>query len=713
MGLLTWIGERIGRAMAQADGSRAFVTGPAVVDPFRQETGYDPAEIASTKLLTYATLSNAVYTCVRLRASLLSSLPLRFYRVRGGERREVTSGPVVELFSRVNPFWTWNRLIEMIEWSLCLTGSAYVFLERGNGARLGPPRELWWARPDRVRVLPDRDRYVRGFVYEAWGSEPIPFSPEETWWLRYPNPLNEYAGLSPLAAARLSADLAIAATNANVGLFERGIQAGGFLFPGPGQPDFSPQERKVLEEVLNREFKGARNAHRWGVFDREIGVKQLALSPKDAEFLGALKWSLEDVARAFGVPLDLIGGQRTYENVNAARLAVWTDTIVPEARFIATEITEQILPMFSGQADVAEFDFSGVAVLRESEAERWQIAAGELDRGVITINEYRQQRGLDPVPWGDAWWAPSNLAPVATSQPPEPAQPAEQQPAPERMQRQHQAPGSLPYGSPEHVAYLARVAEVLDPHEERVRDVVQSLFRRQRQAILTKLSQVELERDAHGMRLSAGDLLAKIFAMPRWIKEFQRAAYTPRGEEPPEGFLPPVAQDMGNATLASLDLAMAFDVLDPHVVRALEGQAQRFAREVNETTWQALKSELSDGLANGEGIPQLMSRVQNVMQNRLFEAERIARTEVVAASTSGSIEAARQSGVVAMKEWVATLDGRTRLEHFLAHGQRRKLHENFDVGGATGPGPGLMSTAAMSVNCRCTLRFITDVEAAL
>ena len=47
----------------------------------------------------------------------------------------------------------------------------------------------------------------------------------------------------------------------------------------------------------------------------------MAMTPKDAEYLGSLKWNLEEICRAYGVPQDLVGGQRTYENVDAAMKA--------------------------------------------------------------------------------------------------------------------------------------------------------------------------------------------------------------------------------------------------------------------------------------------------------------------------------------------------------------------------------------------------------
>src|SRR5262249_21323512 len=142
--------------------------------------------------------------------------------------------------------------------------------------------------------------------------------PEETIWLRFPNPMDEYSGLAPLAAARVAADYGTAAMRSNVRLFDQGLQLGGMIQPKAGGPALSPGQAQELELLLDKRFKGYDKAHRWGVLRFEATMQAMGISPKDADFLGGLKWSLEDVCRAFKVPLDLIGGQRTYENTDAA-----------------------------------------------------------------------------------------------------------------------------------------------------------------------------------------------------------------------------------------------------------------------------------------------------------------------------------------------------------------------------------------------------------
>lgn len=85
--------------------------------------------------------------------------------------------------------------------------------------------------------------------------------------------------------------------------------------------------------------------------------------------------------------------------------------------------------------------------------------------------------------------------------------------------------------------------------------------------------------------------------------------------------------------------------------------------------------------------------------------ESIARTEIGRiAQTSNYLNLRELSTLDSrwQKEWSAVHDGRTRMSHLLADGQRRKVDEPFDVGGAKLAYPGdPRGPADEVINCRC------------
>lgn len=691
--------------------ARAFVTGPAVVERVDMVWGHDTERFSPPEYGDYIATSNGVYTCVRLRANLLTSLPLKLYKVTASGQKEVTTGEAQALLTKVNPFWTLNRLLDMTEQSLCLWGKAFWFLSRGS--KTGTPKEIWWARPDRVKVIPDPVNYIKGYIYEPMNGNPSQFfEPHEVVWLRYPNPLDEFDGLSPIAAARIAADTAAAAMQSNRNIFKNGVNLSGIISPKAGGPQFTKEQREEIERALSRRFTGVDKAHRMGVFAYDMQFQSVSMSPKDAEFLGSLSWALEDIARAFGVPLDMVGGQRTYANVEGSDRAIWTRTLVPEARFIASEITEQLLPFFP-EADLAEFDLSDVEPLHEAESERWTREYQQIQSGAITINEWRKEQGFSGVKWGDVFWAPSTLQPIDSADLPEPKQAPALPALPASVsasdgEDEEDGGNTLPpgersrrtriatYGSDEHKRQWEARQKQIEPYERLFADEMTALFRRQRQAIVASLN---AERSAR----SIGEIVRNPFSKARWVKAFRSAIRT---------LVQRIVREFGEAAVVGLGAKGGFDDTDPEVIKRIERQAQEAAVQINDTTWEAVREALEAAEANNESAAEMAERVREEMNKRIRDAESvIAPTEVTEAANSGTVLGGKQSGVAGKKRWNSQGDSRVRGSHRDAHGQEVGLDEDFTVGSGKGPAPGQISSADENFGCRCWVEMVADKDA--
>ena len=93
-------------------------------------------------------------------------------------------------------------------------------------------------------------------------------------------------------------------------------------------------------------------------------------------------------------------------------------------------------------------------------------------------------------------------------------------------------------------------------------------------------------------------------------------------------------------------------------------------------------------------------------QDARSRRETIASTEVVAASSLGSLQAARMFNSYVRKRWLATQDGRTRYAHAAAHLQATGVHDHFIVGGERLEYPGDPNGSAHNIaNCRCSIDF--------
>lgn len=349
----------------------------------------------------YYARSADVYAAVHLGADAVARPPLVVQQrdAQAGMRPVSHDHPVQRLLDRVNPWWTSGDLLTATETYLCLWGAAFWYLVRGERGEI---KEIWALRPDRVRVVREGARYVAGFVYTESGRD-FPLLPEEVTWFRYFNPLDEFAGLSPLAPARLTADMGLDALRFNREFFRNGAQPQDLIFRARG-PVTDDQVNDFYKRLEQR-FTGPARANRPIVTGEGWDVQRLGLNQRDMEWVAGLRWSLEGIARVYGVPLPMLEdfSHATLNNMREARRLFWEKTVVPELMFLQGEINEGLLPKLgpAAQGLVVTFDMSVIEGLGESDAERTERQVRLVDAGILTVNEVRRERNLPPVAWGE------------------------------------------------------------------------------------------------------------------------------------------------------------------------------------------------------------------------------------------------------------------------------------------------------------------------
>ena len=354
-------------------------------------------DASSADYAGYYDRSVPLYAAIRLRAESVSRPHLRVYResVVEGERRLDWVGPDHEaqtLLDDANPHWTAGDLWRATETYLNLWGAAYWYIDK-EGDR---PSELWPMRPDRVRIVPDQNEYIKGYVYIGASGRQTAFLPDEVLRMRYFNPTEEYVGHSPVAPARLSLDLGYDSLVGNrAGLTNDGTP-GGIAIEAAVSPTASEVER--IRSDWEARYRGPRNRMRPLILSDGLTVKNLGLGPREMQYITGLKWTVEDVSRAFNVPKPLLHDldRATYSNIETARRMFWETCIVPQLRFFEEKLNETLMPMFGDPSLVAEFDLSEIEALRESENEKASRIQIYVNAGVMTVNEARAEIGLPP-----------------------------------------------------------------------------------------------------------------------------------------------------------------------------------------------------------------------------------------------------------------------------------------------------------------------------
>lgn len=121
-----------------------------------------------------------------------------------------------------------------------------------------------------------------------------------------------------------------------------------------------------------------------------------------------------------------------------------------------------------------------------------------------------------------------------------------------------------------------------------------------------------------------------------------------------------------------------------------------------------ITASVVSGILQGDSVykiaDDLMIRIQTMSRESAIRTARTAVTEAENAGRQDAFDQAEQMGIEMEKEWMATLDGRTRETHQEADGQVVDYNEPFIVGNARLMYPGDESGPPEEIyNCRCTM----------
>lgn len=117
-------------------------------------------------------------------------------------------------------------------------------------------------------------------------------------------------------------------------------------------------------------------------------------------------------------------------------------------------------------------------------------------------------------------------------------------------------------------------------------------------------------------------------------------------------------------------------------------------------------NNISRGIATADSYINIARNIANGTNVGVNRTMTIARTEGHRIQVLGAVDAqakAKDAGADVVKQWDATLDGRTRPNHRKLDGQIRELDEPFEVAGMKVMYPSGFGRAAEDINCRCAL----------
>jgi HK97 family phage portal protein len=349
---------------------------------------------------------SATWACVNLIAATIAGLPFLLYRRQpDGTRERYTKHPTYAvLHSRPNPEQDAFGFWELMTTAILLRGNGYAEIVRDQVGRVS---ELWYIHPDRVRVERARDG-AGGLIYPvANGTRPEVVLTDRQM-LHVCGPMSEdgITGQSPIAVAREVFGSALALERFGAEFYAHGAAAGGVL-SHPGT--MSPEARERFKAELEKKYSGVERAHRMLVLEQGMKFEKVTVSPEDAQFIEGRRFSVEEEARIWGVPVHMIGGSRTgmtYSNSETEALSFLKFTLGPWLSRIAAAVNRACITPAERETVYAEH--LPDALLQTDTAGRFAAYQVGLDAGFLTIDEVRRKENLPPLPAAAAPAEPVN-----------------------------------------------------------------------------------------------------------------------------------------------------------------------------------------------------------------------------------------------------------------------------------------------------------------
>lgn len=347
---------------------------------------------------------SAVFACIRLLAETVSSLPLNMYKLDAeGNRTLDTQHELIKLLKyRPNRRQTRIEFFEQLMLNLVSSGNAYI-LRGYMGKRLVSLQVL-----NSGSVEPEL--LANGDLIYHWQQQDgtrKKLTEAEVWHVRLFG--NGLVGLSPLSHAKKSIGVALAGDDKITHLMSNGAKPTGVLL-AQNWPN------KEQRDGLRTEMDGLINGDQTELAVLGGGMKfeAMSLTPEDLELLATRRFSLEEIARIFGVPSVLIN--------DTSASTVWgsgIDSIIngfykfdlrPYLEKLEISMVVNLLPRTEWESYELEFDAD--AILRANLKDRVEATSKQVLSGYMTPNEARKSEGRQPKPNGDQLLVPSNMTTI-------------------------------------------------------------------------------------------------------------------------------------------------------------------------------------------------------------------------------------------------------------------------------------------------------------
>ena len=277
-----------------------------------------------------------------------------------------------------------------------------------------------------VQILRDKDDFVTGFYFlhndlvsleevnnkitynvsEAYSGEAEKLEPRDILHFRYIT-LDGYTGYSPLYSLAYEIGISQGSKGFLRNFFDNGGTSTSVLKYKRGQIN-EEQLKELKKSFANSQLK---NNSGLVAIDDTMDFERLQIPTEVLNFLNSYKFSTNQVAKAFGLPVSKLGVETVNTSITQANLEYLQSTLDPIFKMMIDEMQIKIFNESGVDYDL-EFDTSRlVDIDPELKLER---VTTLFSKGSITLNESRKPFGYEPIEGGDDVFIDLNRIPLGS-----------------------------------------------------------------------------------------------------------------------------------------------------------------------------------------------------------------------------------------------------------------------------------------------------------
>jgi HK97 family phage portal protein len=339
----------------------------------------------------------AFFSAVSLISDTISTLPVDSYIRVSGERRPYRPKPM--WIDQPDVDTTRQAHYGAVVASMLVSGNSYTRVFRDSN---GEPVNLVVLDPTTVEV---KRSAIGRKVFIVTGEEKPLTSDDIIHLIDLAEP-GSLVGISRVSKLKDALGVASALQSYAARFFGQGATTQGVIeVPG----EISSEQAKNLQEGFDSRHRSWRNAHKTGILSGGAKYVSTQVENNAAQFLESRRFAVEEMARAFNIPLHMMGIPDTasYASVEQNNLQFVSHTLRP----ILEKIEWGYSRLLPNNAFI-KFNFN--ALLRgdlQSRATSYSIMT---QAGIMSVNDVRRLEDYSPVEEGDQHRVP--LANVALTQ---------------------------------------------------------------------------------------------------------------------------------------------------------------------------------------------------------------------------------------------------------------------------------------------------------